>query len=229
MTIKARSGTADEKRYAAKILPVISNHHLLLVTLMLWNACANEALPLFLNKLVPEFVAIIVSVTLVLFVGEIIPASILTGPNQLWIAAHLLPLLYCVMVVFFPIAWPIAKVLDYLIGHESGVTVYNKKEIHTMMTLQHEEANMRQSEGAMHHEEVAIIGGALKFREMIVSEVMTPIDESFMIPATEKLSAKVRDSVGKCFVFLTVSYRHCLRSSNRDILVFQCMTETTMI
>jgi metal transporter CNNM len=81
MTIKARSGTPSEQKYAAKVLPVISQHHLLLVTLMLWNACATEALPIFLNKLVPEYVAIIVSVTLVLFVGEIIP-SILTGPNH---------------------------------------------------------------------------------------------------------------------------------------------------
>jgi CBS domain containing-hemolysin-like protein len=45
---------------------------------------------------------------------------------------------------------------------------------------------------AVHHEEVAIIGGALKFRDTMVSEVMTPLEDCFMIPATEKLSYKVR-------------------------------------
>lgn len=79
MTIKMRSGTPDEKKYAAKVLPIISRHHLLLVSLMLWNAAATEALPIFLSGLVPEYLAIIISVTLVLFVGEIIPAAILTG------------------------------------------------------------------------------------------------------------------------------------------------------
>ncbi len=165
---------------------------------MLWNASATEALPIFLNKLVPEYLAIIISVTMVLFVGEIIPASILTGPNQLPIAARLLPLVYFVLVLFAPIAWPISKLLDYLIGHESGMTMYNRSEIHTMMALQHEEGVKRQSEfgghglDAVHHEEVTIIGGALKFREMSVSEVMTPLAEVYMVSATEKLSYKVR-------------------------------------
>ena len=79
MKIKSRSGTVDEKKYASKVIPVIKRHHLLLVTLMLWNATATEALPIFLAGLVNEYAAIIISVTLVLFAGEIIPAAILTG------------------------------------------------------------------------------------------------------------------------------------------------------
>jgi metal transporter CNNM len=56
-----------------------TRHHLLLVSLLLWNAAANEILPLYLSNLVPEFVAIILSITLVLFIGEIIPAAVMTG------------------------------------------------------------------------------------------------------------------------------------------------------
>lgn len=37
-----RSGTEEEKRYAARIIPVIANEHFLLVTLLLCNAAANE-------------------------------------------------------------------------------------------------------------------------------------------------------------------------------------------
>ena len=99
MLIKARSGTDDQKRYAERILPVLKNHHLLLVSLLLWNALAAEALPIFLDALVPaQWVAIVVSVTLVLFVGEIIPAAILTGPRQLQIAYYLVPVVYLVEV-----------------------------------------------------------------------------------------------------------------------------------
>ena len=83
MKIKSRSGTADEKKYANKVIPVIKRHHLLLVTLMLWNAAATEALPIFLSGLVNEYLAILISVTLVLFLGEIIPAAILTGMSCL--------------------------------------------------------------------------------------------------------------------------------------------------
>jgi metal transporter CNNM len=45
----------------------------MLVTLLLCNAAAMEALPLSLDKLLPAYAAIIVSVTGVLFFGEIIP------------------------------------------------------------------------------------------------------------------------------------------------------------
>lgn len=43
---------------------------MLLVTLLLANAACMEALPLFLEHLMPDYLAIIVSVTAVLFFGE---------------------------------------------------------------------------------------------------------------------------------------------------------------
>lgn len=45
----------------------------MLVTLLLANAAAMEALPLFLDALMPAVMAVIISVTAVLFFGEIIP------------------------------------------------------------------------------------------------------------------------------------------------------------
>jgi metal transporter CNNM len=202
MKIKAQSGTPIEKEYAARVLPIISNHHLLLVTLMLWNACATEALPIFLDKMVPAFVAIIISVTLVLMFGEIIPASILTGPNQLRIAANLVPLVYVVMTIFFPLAYPISKLLDFIIGHEEGPTVYTRIELRTMMKMQHEEGQ-RHSTGhmrdTMHHDEATIIGGALTFRDTKVSQVMTLEKDAFMISINDQLSEKV------CWVFIILA------------------------
>ena len=189
MTIKSRSGTPIEKKYADKLLPIIKRHHLLLVTLMLWNASATEALPIFLNNLVPEWAAIVISVTMVLFVGEIIPAAILTGPKQLQIAATLTPLVYTVFVLFFIFSYPISLALDYFLGHDEGVTVYNRKEIAEMMNIQHEEG------ASLKGDEMAIIGGALKYTDMCVSDVMTPIKNVFMLPATERLNYKVSSSV----------------------------------
>ena len=53
----------------------------MLVTLLLCNAGAMEALPLSLDKLLPSWAAIVSSVTGVLFFGEIIPQALCTGPN----------------------------------------------------------------------------------------------------------------------------------------------------
>jgi hypothetical protein len=213
MTIKARSGTQKERIYASMVIPVITRHHLLLVTLMLWNAVANEALPVFLQKLVPEWLAIVLSVTMVLFVGEIIPAAVLTGPNQLMIAAKLLPLVYAVMGVFFIVAYPISLALDFGLGHDEGLTMYNRKEITTMMKIQHEVGvrKGRSRRDTVQQEEVQIVGGALKFSDMYVRDVMTPSDKVFMLASSERLTYKV--TITRCSFHLTALFvRVCTNS-----------------
>ena len=92
LKIKEIAGSAQEKAQARSVLPLIKDHHRLLVTLLLMNAMANEALPLFLDKIVPGYVAVIMSVTLVLFFGEIIPSAIFSGPNKLAISSKLAPI-----------------------------------------------------------------------------------------------------------------------------------------
>jgi metal transporter CNNM len=91
------NGTEEQKKQAAKILPLIKDHHWLLVTLFLFNATANEALPVFLTGLVPEYAAIVyaalpripsslnslpahrIAAFSVLVFGEILPSSIFSG------------------------------------------------------------------------------------------------------------------------------------------------------
>jgi len=51
------------------------------VTLLIANAVALEALPLFLNEIVPPYANIIISVTLVFSVAGIIPNAIFMGDN----------------------------------------------------------------------------------------------------------------------------------------------------
>ena len=137
--------------HALEVLPLIEKHHLLLVSLLLWNATASEALPVFLGTLVPGWLAIVLSVTLVLFVGEIIPAAVMTGPKQLQIAAKFIPVVYVVISIFFLIAYPISYVLDTLIGHDAGVKVYNRRELTTMVSIQHEEGMKQEVEERQQH------------------------------------------------------------------------------
>jgi hypothetical protein len=50
---------------------VVKEQHQLLVTLLLCNAAAMEALPIFLDSMFNEVVAVILSVTFVLAFGEV--------------------------------------------------------------------------------------------------------------------------------------------------------------
>jgi metal transporter CNNM len=75
LEVVKRVGTASDKKWADKVLPVIRNRHFLLVTLVTVNAGAASALPIVMNKLVSEVVAIILSTTAILLFGEILPQS----------------------------------------------------------------------------------------------------------------------------------------------------------
>ena len=54
-------------------MQVVARPHLLLVTLLLSNAAAMEALPLFIDRLLSPVAAIALSVSAVLLFGEVIP------------------------------------------------------------------------------------------------------------------------------------------------------------
>ena len=79
---------SKEFHAAKKVFPFLKQHHLLLVTLLLFNSLANETLPVFVGALVPNWLAIILSVLIVLFFCEVIPTAIFTGRNKLIIAAR---------------------------------------------------------------------------------------------------------------------------------------------
>ncbi|GLE00797.1 hypothetical protein PINS_up009585 [Pythium insidiosum] len=143
MRILQLEGSADEKRWASRVLPILSKHHFLIVTLMLVNAGANEALPIFLSRLVPESVSIILSVTCVLLFGEILPSAVFTGPSQLRIAATLTPIVKVLMGLVSPIAYPIAKLLDWFLGDDHDVVKYKRKELKALVALQRETDALR--------------------------------------------------------------------------------------
>ena len=109
-------GNKDVKEMTDRIFPVIDQHHWMLVTLLLCNAGAMETLPIYLDKIVPEALAILVSITLILIFGEVIPQAICTGPQQLTIAYYMCPVVLVLMWATAPISWPLAKALDIWLG-----------------------------------------------------------------------------------------------------------------
>lgn len=136
LEVKLMIGSNEEKKAAESIIPIVKRHHLLLVTLLLFNSIANETLPIFLGTLVPNYIAVIISVTLVLVFGEIIPTALCTGSNQLLLAARYIGLVYFLLFIFYPIAYPIGKLLDYLIGTEEGSSSISREELEAIVKLQ---------------------------------------------------------------------------------------------
>lgn len=112
-------GNAQVKKMTERIFPVIDQHHWMLVTLLLCNAGAMETLPIFLDRMVPATAAIIISVTLILIFGEVIPQAICTGSQQLTIAYWMCPVVLLLMWLTAPVSWTIAKILDIWLGEHT--------------------------------------------------------------------------------------------------------------
>jgi len=133
----------DDKKYAAALYPVVSERHRLLVTLLIVDALAYETLPLFLNKLMPDWVVIIFSTTLVLLFGEIIPSAICMGPQQLKLGYYMVPLIKVIMCVLYPITKPCSLLLDYIVhgpdGEDELEEEYNRDELSALVKIQYEE------------------------------------------------------------------------------------------
>ncbi|PON55140.1 CBS domain containing protein [Parasponia andersonii] len=183
LEVLAKSGTPKDRIYAAKILPVVKNQHLLLCTLLICNAAAMEALPIFLDGLVTAWGAILISVTLILLFGEIIPQSVCSRYG-LAIGATVAPVVRVLVWICFPVAFPISKLLDFLLGHRH-VALFRRAELKTLVDLHGNEAGKG---GELTHDETTIIAGALELSEKTAGDAMTSISETFSIDINAKLN-----------------------------------------
>ncbi|KAH0727873.1 hypothetical protein KY290_003589 [Solanum tuberosum] len=182
LEVLAKSGTPSDRKNAAKILPVVQNQHLLLCTLLICNAAAMEALPIFLDSLITAWGAILISVTLILLFGEIIPQS-LCSRHGLTIGATMAPFVRVLVWICFPIAYPIGKLLDYLLGHQNS-GLFRRAELKTLV---HFHGNHAGKGGELTNDETTIIAGALELHEKRAGDAMTPISDIFSIDLDGKL------------------------------------------
>ncbi|KAJ4880020.1 DUF21 domain-containing protein [Raphanus sativus] len=189
LEILQRSGSPKEKKQSAAIFPVVQKQHQLLVTLLLFNALAMEGLPIYLDKIFNEYVAIILSVTFVLFVGEVIPQAICSRYG-LAVGANLVWLVRILMILSYPISFPVAKMLDCVLGH--GDPLFRRAQLKALVSIHGEAAGKG---GELTHDETTIISGALDLTAKTAREAMTPIESIFSLDMNSKLDWEAMDKI----------------------------------
>ncbi|MCL7052025.1 hypothetical protein MKW94_000583, partial [Papaver nudicaule] len=190
LEVLIKSGTPQDRKYAAKIFPVVKNQHLLLCTLLLGNALAMETLPIFLDKLVAPWAAILISVTLILVFGEIMPQAICTRYGMK-VGAITAPFVRVLLWLFFPIAYPISKMLDWMLGKGHAVLL-RRAELKTFVDFHGNEAGKG---GDLTHDETTIIAGALEMTEKTVKDAMTPISNAYCIDLNSTLDLETLTAI----------------------------------
>eukprot|EP01127_Copromyxa_protea_P002140 TRINITY_DN12029_c0_g1_i1.p1 TRINITY_DN12029_c0_g1~~TRINITY_DN12029_c0_g1_i1.p1 ORF type:complete len:492 (-),score=63.28 TRINITY_DN12029_c0_g1_i1:85-1560(-) len=201
LEILSKSGTETQQQQAKRVLPLLQKHHWLLCTLLLMNAAVNEALPILLERLVNPVIAVAVGVTLILLFGEIIPQA-LCSRWALPIGSNLSWLMWFLIAVCSPIAWPISKLLDYLIGTHEGIRVFKRTELKELVTLHgiqnflnpqdmDNESTQQHHPDALSIDEINIIKGALDLKHKTVLHKITPLQDCFSLSTEDVLDHKL--------------------------------------
>ncbi|PRD32346.1 UNVERIFIED_CONTAM: Cnnm2 [Trichonephila clavipes] len=165
-------GTETEKKYARVISPLRKKGNYLLCSLLLGNVLVNSSLTILLDDLTSGIIAIVGSTISIVIFGEIIPQAICSR-HGLAIGAKTVYVTKLFMLATFPLSFPISKILDCVLGEEIG-NVYDRERLMEFIRV-------TKDYNKLENEEVNIISGALELRKKTVADVMTQIDDVFMI------------------------------------------------
>lgn len=165
---------------ATKVLNVVQNYNLLLVTLLLGNTAVNSSLAMFMPSVAGEgFVALFASTSLILIFGEIIPASVLSK-HALNVGAKVSPVVLLLMKVTWLVAKPIAWVLDKTVGVE-GYSYLTRNELHHII-----ESHAKSDESDIDELDRKTLQGAITLSNKTVGEHMSK--ETYTVESNTKVT-----------------------------------------
>tara|TARA_Y100001958_G_C21247721_1_gene579454 strand:+ start:7857 stop:8819 length:963 start_codon:yes stop_codon:yes gene_type:complete len=174
--------------YAEKVYPIRKRGNLLLCTLLLGNVAVNSAMAVFLSSIATGLVAGLVSTGLIVVFGEIIPQAsfsrhaLLVGAKMAWLVRLIILLLY-------PVTYPISWILDKVLGEEIP-TVWGKKELKEIIK-QSEDSNKT----SVDEDEERIVIGALEFSDKLVADVMVKPPDIFTVNSSDLLGATLLEKI----------------------------------
>ncbi|XP_057443400.1 DUF21 domain-containing protein At5g52790-like [Lotus japonicus] len=177
-----KSGSSKDRKHAERIQPFVKNGHFVLCTLLLGKSLAMEALPIFMDAIIPAWFTILMSAPLVTVFAEILPQAICSRYG-LSLGAKLAFFTQFLMLIFFPITYPASKMLDWALGKEQSVLL-RRSELKTFVDLHANEAGKG---GELSHHETSIIRGAIDLTQKAAKDAMTPIFETFSLDINSKL------------------------------------------
>lgn len=172
LKILCNTGTEAEKNYARAIQPVRDHGNFLLCSILLGNVLVNSTFTILLDSLTSGLVAVICSTIAIVIFGEITPQAICSR-HGLAVGAKTIMITKAVMLITFPLSYPTSKVLDVLLGEEIG-NFYNRERLKELVKVTTDINDLDK-------DEVNVISGVLELRKKTVEDVMTRIEDAFML------------------------------------------------
>ncbi|KAM8737979.1 metal transporter CNNM1 [Acanthopagrus schlegelii] len=173
LRVLQNSGTEREQKYARKIESVRKHGNYILCTVVLGNVLTNTCFVVWMCQILGMTALSTASCTLgIFFIGEILPHSV-ASRHSLAIASKTLCATRLLMLVFFPIAYPVSKILDIML-HQEISSFYTREKLVAMLRVTDPYHDLVK-------EELNIIQGALELRTKTVEDVLTPLSDCYML------------------------------------------------
>merc|ERR1719234_783046 len=161
-------------------MPIRAMGNFLLCSILLGNVLVNNTMTILLDVLTGGggTIAVIASTLGIVVFGEIIPQAICSR-HGLAVGAKTILLTKFFMLVTAPLSFPISKILDCILGTEIG-TVYNKQRLMELLKV-------TEQYNGLEKDEINIVTGALVLKQKSVKDVMTYIEDCYMLPIESTL------------------------------------------
>jgi metal transporter CNNM len=188
LQIIEKCGSPSEKKYAKVIVPLRKRGNFLLCTLLLGNVMVNSTATILMDDLSNGVIAVVVSTISIVLFGEIIPQAVCSrhglavGARTAWVTRFF-------MLLTFPLSFPISLILDKILGDEIG-QVFNREKLQELirMTADHK---------VLQNDEANIIAGALQLANKRVEDVMTKMEDVYMLDINTVLDFELMSEILK--------------------------------
>jgi len=133
LKIIINTGTAEERDFASRIAPVRNHGNFLLCCLLFSNVLVNASLTILVDDLTSGIIAVIMSTLAIVIFGEIIPQAICSR-HGLAVGARTIYVTKFFMCITLPLAYPLSKLLDKILGEEIG-SVYTRERLKELLRV----------------------------------------------------------------------------------------------
>lgn len=138
---------ASNSREATRVLTMRQDSNFLLTTILWGNVGVNVLLTLLSDSVLAGVGAFVFSTVIITFVGEILPQAYFSR-HALRMASLLAPILRLYQIIFYPVAKPVALLLDWMLGKE-GIQYFREEHLRDVIKkhMESSEADVDQLEG----------------------------------------------------------------------------------
>lgn len=155
----------SDGRAARSIMPLRKQGNLLIASLLLANVFSNALLAIMLADLTSVATGFLIASFLIVTVGELLPQTFQHFGGPPFIARSKF-VIYAFMLVMFPLAFPISKLLDHFLKEDLGL-IYSKSEFKKLV-----EINQRaEVASGMSKTEARLLNGVLELANKEVRDV----------------------------------------------------------